>query len=96
MDTAIRHRPRPLRLRRRDHAAAPEQAGDAVAATREPSFLLAKPEKRGRQPSARRRPRGVNPDDMTACGADPPNANGPATRDLSIMSASCPLASTSR
>ena len=57
MDTAIRHRPRPLRLRRRDHAAAPTQAGDAVAATREPSFLLAKPEKRVLQAIARRLPR---------------------------------------
>ena len=68
MDTAIRHRPRPLRLRRRDHEAAPAQVGDAVAATREPSFLLAKPEKRVLEAIARRLPRWVLPDDLTAIG----------------------------
>ena len=68
MDTAIRRRHRPLRLRRRDHAPAPAQVGDAVAATREPSFLLAKPEKRVLQAIARRLPRWVLPDDLTAIG----------------------------
>jgi archaetidylinositol phosphate synthase len=68
MDPAIRRRHRPLRLRRRDHAPAPARVGDAVTATREPSFLLAKPEKRVLQAIARRLPRWVLPDDLTAIG----------------------------
>jgi archaetidylinositol phosphate synthase len=68
METAIRRRHRPLRLRRRDHAPAPAVVGDAVAAPREPSFLLAKPEKRALQAIARRLPRWVLPDDLTAIG----------------------------
>jgi phosphatidylglycerophosphate synthase len=53
-----RHTPR-----RRDHG-----AGAAVEATREPSFLLARPEKRLLQAIARRLPRWVLPDDLTALG----------------------------
>ncbi len=68
MDTAIRRRSRPPRLRRGDHAAAPAQAGEAVAATREPSFLLARPEKRALQAIARRLPHWVLPNDLTALG----------------------------
>jgi phosphatidylglycerophosphate synthase len=40
----------------------------AVDATREPNFLLAKPEKRALQWMARRLPRWVLPDDLTALG----------------------------
>lgn len=39
-----------------------------VKATREPNFLLAKPEKRALQTMARRLPRWVLPDDLTALG----------------------------
>src|SRR5947208_4930431 len=42
----------------------------AYAATREPNFLLAKPEKRLLRAIARRLPRWILPDDMTALGVD--------------------------
>jgi phosphatidylglycerophosphate synthase len=59
---------RPLRPRRRDHTQAPAEVGEAVAATREPSFLLARPEKRLLQAIARRLPTWVLPNDLTALG----------------------------
>jgi archaetidylinositol phosphate synthase len=59
---------RPTRPRRRDHTPAARQPTDAVAATREPSFLLAKPEKRLLQAIARRLPPWVLPNDLTALG----------------------------
>jgi phosphatidylglycerophosphate synthase len=59
-------------VRRRRHAALPRRRDHgptaAVEATREPSFLLAKPEKRLLQAIARRLPRWVLPDDLTALG----------------------------
>jgi len=68
MTTATLHRPRPPRLRRRARPSAPAEVGDAVEATREPSFLLAKPEKRLLQAIARRLPSWVLPNDLTALG----------------------------
>jgi archaetidylinositol phosphate synthase len=59
---------RPLRRRTRDHSPAPTEVGEAVAATREPSFLLAKPEKRLLRAMARRLPAWVLPNDLTALG----------------------------
>src|SRR4051794_14516367 len=61
-------RPLSLRPRRRGHAPAPTQVGAAVEATREPSFLLAKPEKRLLRAIARRLPHWVLPNDLTALG----------------------------
>ena len=43
-------------------------AGKGVKASREPNFLLAKPEKRALQAMARRLPRWILPDDLTALG----------------------------
>jgi phosphatidylglycerophosphate synthase len=68
MSSATARRPRPLRSRRRGHAAAPARVGEAVEATREPSFLLAGPEKRVLRAIARRLPHWVLPDDLTALG----------------------------
>ena len=64
--TTPRH-PR-LTRRRRDHSSAPIHASSAVSADREPSFLLAKPEKRLLQAIARRLPSWVLPNDLTALG----------------------------
>jgi phosphatidylglycerophosphate synthase len=61
-------RRRPLRVPRRAHAPEPASVGAAVASTREPSFLLAKPEKRLLQAIARRLPGWVLPNDLTALG----------------------------
>jgi phosphatidylglycerophosphate synthase len=62
--------PRSTRItrRRRDHAPSPTHVREAVAAEREPSFLLAKPEKRLLQAIARRLPSWVLPNDLTALG----------------------------
>jgi archaetidylinositol phosphate synthase len=62
-------RPPHRRSRRlREHAAAPTHVREAVAAEREPSFLLARPEKRLLQAIARRLPAWVLPNDLTALG----------------------------
>ena len=68
MATATFRHPPSLRPRRRGHAPAPARVGEAVEATREPSFLLAKPEKRLLQAIARRLPHWVLPNDLTALG----------------------------
>jgi archaetidylinositol phosphate synthase len=68
MAVTTRRRPLSLRPRRRGHAPAPTQVGAAVEATREPSFLLAKPEKRLLRAIARRLPHWVLPNDLTALG----------------------------
>jgi archaetidylinositol phosphate synthase len=65
--TTTRRRPH-LRSRRRDHSGVPAHVGDAVSAEREPSFLLAKPEKRLLQAIARRLPSWVLPNDLTGLG----------------------------
>jgi phosphatidylglycerophosphate synthase len=62
------HNRRPTRRRSRDHAPAPGDVREAVAAEREPSFLLARPEKRLLQAIARRLPAWVLPNDLTALG----------------------------
>ena len=66
--TPTRRSTRPRRRRRRDHSPAPTEVGEAVAATREQSFLLAKPEKRLLRAMARRLPAWVVPNDLTAVG----------------------------
>lgn len=68
MTTATLHRTRPIRPRQRSRRPAPAEPGTAVEATREPSFLLAKPEKRLLQAIARRLPHWVLPNDLTALG----------------------------
>jgi phosphatidylglycerophosphate synthase len=69
MPTSITRRPGARARRRRPaHTAAPAEAGAGVQATREPSFLLAKPEKRLLQAIARRLPHWVLPNDLTALG----------------------------
>jgi archaetidylinositol phosphate synthase len=68
MPTITRPHHRPTRRRSRDHASAPDHVREAVAAEREPSFLLAKPEKRLLRAIARRLPTWVLPNDLTALG----------------------------
>jgi hypothetical protein len=64
--TTARRTQRPHRRRLRDHADGPRPEG--YAATREPSFLLARPEKRLLEAIARRLPSWVLPNDLTALG----------------------------
>jgi phosphatidylglycerophosphate synthase len=70
MPIATPRRPGGARPRgRRAHSASSgAPPSSAVEATREPSFLLAKPEKRLLQAIARRLPRWVLPNDLTALG----------------------------
>jgi phosphatidylglycerophosphate synthase len=66
--STTRRRPTAPLRRRRDHASASAEVGRAVDATREPSFLLAKPEKRLLHAIAGRLPTWVLPNDLTALG----------------------------
>jgi archaetidylinositol phosphate synthase len=68
MPTTTRRARHPRGRDRRHATAAPLHVREAVAAEREPSFLLAKPEKRLLRAIARRLPSWVLPNDLTALG----------------------------